>query len=83
MFCPRAARSRCSCNGRSQYCLRDTWGLHCINCQGNSTGRHCERCKDGFYQQAGPLGCSPCGCDPVGNPTPNPDPGSQTLLSSQ
>ncbi|XP_029687372.1 laminin subunit gamma-2 isoform X2 [Takifugu rubripes] len=60
------SRWHCSCNGRSQYCLQDAWGLHCINCQGNTTGRHCERCKDGFYQQVAGLGCSACGCDPVG-----------------
>lgn len=66
MFSPHAARWHCSCNGRSQYCLQDRHGLHCINCQGNTAGRHCERCKDGFYQQVTGLSCSPCGCDPVG-----------------
>ncbi|KAM7379867.1 hypothetical protein PAMP_005384 [Pampus punctatissimus] len=42
---------RCECNGRSRYCLRDAKGLHCVDCQGNTEGRHCERCKDGFYLQ--------------------------------
>ncbi|XP_008273912.1 laminin subunit gamma-2 [Stegastes partitus] len=60
---------RCDCNGRSRYCLPDAWGLHCIDCQGNYEGRHCERCKDGFYQQEAGLSCSPCRCNPAGSIT--------------
>lgn len=69
IFSPLAARWSCSCNGRSQYCLRDNWGLHCIDCQGNTTGRHCERCKDGFYRERAGLSCSPCHCHPTGEKT--------------
>ncbi|XP_070701477.1 laminin subunit gamma-2 [Pempheris klunzingeri] len=58
---------RCHCNGRSRYCLRDAWGLHCVDCQGNTAGRHCERCKDGFYQEGAGLSCKPCGCNPTGS----------------
>ncbi|KAM9321928.1 laminin subunit gamma-2 isoform 2-T2 [Pholidichthys leucotaenia] len=58
---------RCECNGRSHYCLRDSRGLHCLDCQGNTEGRHCERCKDGFYQQGAALSCVPCGCNPTGS----------------
>ncbi|XP_020514696.2 laminin subunit gamma-2 [Labrus bergylta] len=58
---------RCNCNGKSRYCLRDTWGLHCLDCQGNTEGRHCERCKAGFYQEGAALSCTPCGCNPTGS----------------
>ncbi|XP_028283140.1 laminin subunit gamma-2 [Parambassis ranga] len=58
---------RCECNGRSRYCLRDAGGLHCVDCQGNTEGRHCERCKDGFYQQGAGLSCTPCHCNPAGS----------------
>lgn len=58
---------RCSCNGRSRYCLRDAWGLHCLDCQGNTEGRHCERCKAGFYQQGTLTSCTACRCNPTGS----------------
>uniref|UniRef100_A0A669BRK1 Laminin, gamma 2 n=1 Tax=Oreochromis niloticus TaxID=8128 RepID=A0A669BRK1_ORENI len=58
---------RCECNGRSQYCLHDALGLHCVDCQGNTEGRHCERCKDGFYLQGAGQSCSPCRCNPTGS----------------
>ncbi|KAM8849949.1 laminin subunit gamma-2 isoform 2-T2 [Spinachia spinachia] len=58
---------RCDCNGRSQYCLRDARGLHCVNCQGNTVGRHCERCKDGFNLVGAALSCTPCRCNPAGS----------------
>ncbi|XP_070830602.1 laminin subunit gamma-2 [Chaetodon trifascialis] len=58
---------RCDCNGRSRYCLRDSWGLHCVDCQGNTEGRHCERCKAGFYLQGAGLSCTHCGCNPTGS----------------
>uniref|UniRef100_A0A667ZDP4 Laminin, gamma 2 n=1 Tax=Myripristis murdjan TaxID=586833 RepID=A0A667ZDP4_9TELE len=58
---------RCLCNGKSRYCLRDAWGLRCVDCQGNTEGRHCERCKDGFYQQGARQDCMPCGCHGAGS----------------
>ncbi|KAM7399987.1 hypothetical protein PAMA_004603 [Pampus argenteus] len=58
---------RCECNGRSRYCLRDARGLHCVDCQGNTEGRHCERCKEGFYLQGAGLSCTPCNCNPIGS----------------
>lgn len=61
-----AAIMRCECNGRSQYCLHDALGLHCVDCQGNTEGRNCERCKDGFYLQGAGQSCSPCHCNPTG-----------------
>ncbi|XP_019730471.1 laminin subunit gamma-2 [Hippocampus comes] len=58
---------RCECNGRSSVCVRDARGLRCVDCSGNSQGRQCERCKDGFYQQGATLSCTPCGCHPAGS----------------
>ncbi|XP_028328576.1 laminin subunit gamma-2 [Gouania willdenowi] len=59
------SKLRCECNGRSQYCLPDAVGLHCLDCQGNTEGRHCERCKKGFFLQG--LSCTPCHCNPTGS----------------
>ncbi|KAM4728868.1 laminin subunit gamma-2 [Anableps anableps] len=61
------SKYRCECNGRARYCLQDALGLRCLDCQGNSEGRHCERCKDGFYQQGAGLSCTPCSCNPTGS----------------
>ncbi|XP_034743237.1 laminin subunit gamma-2 isoform X1 [Etheostoma cragini] len=58
---------RCDCNGRSRYCLRDAVGLHCVDCQGNTEGRHCERCKAGFHLTGAPPSCTPCLCNPTGS----------------
>ncbi|XP_041659922.1 laminin subunit gamma-2 [Cheilinus undulatus] len=58
---------KCDCNGRSRYCLRDAWGLHCLDCQGNTEGRHCERCKAGYYQEGAALRCTPCRCNATGS----------------
>ncbi|XP_061587531.1 laminin subunit gamma-2 [Cololabis saira] len=57
---------RCRCHGRSRFCLWDSGGLRCLSCRGNSEGRHCERCRDGFYLAAG-RSCEPCGCHPAGS----------------
>ncbi|XP_072298019.1 laminin subunit gamma-2 [Eucyclogobius newberryi] len=59
--------SWCDCRGRSQYCLRDALGLRCVDCQGNTEGRHCERCKAGFYLQENQRSCSPCLCHAEGS----------------
>ncbi|XP_071782542.2 laminin subunit gamma-2 [Centroberyx gerrardi] len=58
---------RCECNGKSRYCLRDVWGLRCVNCQGNTEGRRCERCRDGHYQQGALQSCTACRCNPTGS----------------
>ncbi|KAL0966039.1 hypothetical protein UPYG_G00289930 [Umbra pygmaea] len=57
----------CKCNGRSRYCLPDSGGLHCVDCQGNTEGRHCERCKEGFYHQRAGDSCLPCLCSTIGS----------------
>ncbi|XP_076354065.1 laminin-like protein lam-2 isoform X2 [Tachypleus tridentatus] len=58
----------CNCNGRSFTCYFDLGlykktghGGHCTNCQGNTEGPHCERCKDNFFMKDGQ--CIPCLCD--------------------
>ncbi|XP_048219198.1 laminin subunit alpha-3 isoform X2 [Perognathus longimembris pacificus] len=50
----------CSCNGHSNRC-QDGSGI-CINCQHNTAGEHCERCKEGHYGNAvhGPCRVCPC-----------------------
>lgn len=57
----------CECYGRSQYCAVDAQGLHCVNCQENTEGRQCERCKEGFYHQRAGESCLPCSCSPAGS----------------
>lgn len=70
LLCRPAADSRCECSGRAWRCLQDAWGLRCLDCQGNTEGRRCERCKDGFYQQGARLSCTPCNCNPTGEDAP-------------
>ncbi|CAJ1073098.1 laminin subunit gamma-2 [Xyrichtys novacula] len=60
---------KCECNGRSKYCLRDSLGLHCLDCQGNTEGRHCERCKAGFFLEGAATSCTPCRCNLTGSVT--------------
>ncbi|XP_017326854.2 laminin subunit gamma-2 [Ictalurus punctatus] len=59
--------SRCACNGKALYCVRDSLGLRCANCQDNTDGRHCESCKEGFYHQRAGESCLPCYCNPTGS----------------
>ncbi|XP_056247590.1 laminin subunit gamma-2 [Seriola aureovittata] len=58
---------RCNCNGRAHHCLRDAFGVRCVDCQENTEGRHCERCKAGFYQEGAGLSCTPCSCNSIGS----------------
>ncbi|KAI4872562.1 hypothetical protein NFI96_023212, partial [Prochilodus magdalenae] len=58
---------KCLCNGKAQYCVQDSLGLRCENCQGNTEGRHCENCKEGFYHQRAGENCQPCYCNPAGS----------------
>lgn len=56
----------CECHGRSRYCLRDAEGLRCVDCEGNTEGRHCERCRAGFYLQEDGRACAACLCHHTG-----------------
>ncbi|XP_073512146.1 basement membrane-specific heparan sulfate proteoglycan core protein isoform X5 [Phyllobates terribilis] len=54
---------RCQCGGHSSEC--DGESGECLNCQHNTEGAKCERCKPGFYGdpvRGSPAPCQPCPC---------------------
>ncbi|KAM6399042.1 laminin subunit beta-3 [Rhynochetos jubatus] len=71
---------RCSCNGHSTSCHFDpelyranggASGGVCDDCQHNTEGNNCERCKTNYFRNqhqdlAHPEACLPCECDPDG-----------------
>ncbi|KAM6295093.1 laminin subunit beta-3 [Aegotheles albertisi] len=71
---------RCDCNGHSASCHFDpelyrasggASGGVCDDCQHNTEGNHCERCKTNYFRNqqqdlAHPEACLPCECDPDG-----------------
>ncbi|KAM3832592.1 netrin-4 isoform 3-T3 [Vipera latastei] len=77
---PNGCKS-CKCNGHSDTCHfdMDTWlasgnqsGGLCDNCQHNTEGQHCERCKPGYYRDlrkpfSAPDTCKLCSCNPIGS----------------
>ncbi|NXH50568.1 LAMB3 protein, partial [Dicaeum eximium] len=76
---PRACQ-RCDCNGHSSSCHFDpelyrasggASGGVCDNCQHNTEGNNCERCKTNYFRNprqelSHPEACLPCECDPEG-----------------
>ncbi|KAF4117409.1 hypothetical protein G5714_001962 [Onychostoma macrolepis] len=62
--------STCACHGKARYCREDHLGLYCLNCQGNTEGRHCENCKEGYYHQRAGDNCVPCNCNTAGSQGP-------------
>ncbi|XP_066493850.1 basement membrane-specific heparan sulfate proteoglycan core protein isoform X4 [Tiliqua scincoides] len=55
--------SGCSCNGHSSSCDRITG--YCLNCQHNTEGPQCNKCKLGYFGDATkgtPSACQPCPC---------------------
>uniref|UniRef100_A0A8C8SJJ4 Laminin subunit alpha 3 n=1 Tax=Pelusios castaneus TaxID=367368 RepID=A0A8C8SJJ4_9SAUR len=50
----------CSCNGNSNRC-QDGSGI-CINCQYNTAGEKCDRCKEGYFGDATQGSCRVCPC---------------------
>ncbi|XP_064232930.1 netrin-4 isoform X1 [Aotus nancymaae] len=77
---PNECRS-CKCNGHADTCHFDVhvWeasgnrsGGVCDDCQHNTEGQHCQRCKPGFYRDlrrpfSAPDACKSCSCHPVGS----------------
>ncbi|XP_051856947.1 netrin-4 isoform X2 [Antechinus flavipes] len=71
----------CKCNGHADTCHfdKDVWrasgnrsGGVCDNCQHNTEGQHCQRCKPGFYRDlrrpfSAPDACKLCSCHPTGS----------------
>ncbi|XP_027397919.1 netrin-4 isoform X5 [Bos indicus] len=71
----------CKCNGHADACHFDinVWeasgnrsGGVCNDCQHNTEGQHCQRCKPGFYWDlrrpfSAPDACKSCSCHPVGS----------------
>ncbi|KFO73509.1 Laminin subunit beta-4, partial [Cuculus canorus] len=72
-----SACKRCNCNGHSARCHFDmavyqasggVSGGVCEDCQDNTIGQHCDKCKPFFYQDplkviSDPQACLPCNCD--------------------
>ncbi|KAM5269990.1 basement membrane-specific heparan sulfate proteoglycan core protein isoform 4-T4 [Hipposideros larvatus] len=55
--------SGCNCNGHANYC--DPVYGHCLNCQHNTEGPQCNKCKAGFFgdaTKATATACRPCPC---------------------
>ncbi|NXJ11488.1 LAMB3 protein, partial [Odontophorus gujanensis] len=71
---------RCNCNGHSASCHFDPEVFHasgglsggvCDDCQHNTAGNNCERCKTNYFRNqrhdlSHPEACQPCECDPDG-----------------
>ncbi|NXU83000.1 LAMB3 protein, partial [Xiphorhynchus elegans] len=71
---------RCNCNGHSSSCHFDSElyrasggvsGGVCDDCQHNTEGNNCERCKSNYFRNqqqdlTHPEACLPCECDPDG-----------------
>ncbi|CAM4568231.1 multiple epidermal growth factor-like domains protein 9 [Lepidochelys kempii] len=54
----------CQCNNYSNSC--DVLTGTCFNCQGNTEGSHCEKCKVGFFRSIFPSHeCNRCPCSTV------------------
>lgn len=64
----------CNCNGKSNKCFFDQElfdrtgsGGHCRDCEDNTEGVNCERCKVLHYRRKEDQECVACNCDAVGS----------------
>lgn len=64
----------CNCNGKSNRCFFDRelfdrtgHGGHCLDCEDNTEGVNCERCKPLHYRREADKECAACNCDSVGS----------------
>ncbi|KTF88876.1 hypothetical protein cypCar_00027704 [Cyprinus carpio] len=72
---------KCECHGHAESChfSQRVWlstggssGGICDNCQHNTVGRRCQRCRPGYHRHPArplnsPHACTRCWCDPVGS----------------
>lgn len=68
--------AKCDCNGLADKCEFDEqlWidsnyrsGGRCIDCQKNTAGINCERCKIYHYRKSASESCKPCNCNQDGS----------------
>ncbi|XP_054719082.1 laminin subunit alpha-1-like [Uloborus diversus] len=74
---------QCQCYGHAGSC--DPYSGHCINCDHNTTGEHCEMCKEGFHgnpYRGTPEDCQPCAC-PLLNPENNFSPVCKDIVTTE
>ncbi|GFT98444.1 laminin subunit gamma-1 [Nephila pilipes] len=67
-------RVACNCNGKSNKCFFDQdlfdrtgSGGHCLECEDNTEGVNCERCKPLHYRRKADKECVACNCDSIGS----------------
>ncbi|GFV46517.1 laminin subunit alpha-1 [Trichonephila clavipes] len=72
----------CECNGHATSC--DPYTGYCLNCDHNTTGHHCEMCREGFHgnpYRGTSEDCQPCAC-PLLNPENNFSPVCKDIVTT-
>ncbi|XP_026859944.2 laminin subunit gamma-3 [Electrophorus electricus] len=64
----------CNCSGHADECVFDVElyrstgsGGRCIGCRGNTSGAHCESCRENFYRASPLQPCHNCTCNTMGS----------------